>query len=190
MKKRNVALLISIAILMLPSCQKETRVAEYDALQSFYDMDSFYQWINSQIDLSQGDTMDSTNKLNMYTIPKLQIENYGLGYITRHPHYFRYSFLPLEVLSSHDRVVDPKAITVVIRTNDSSFVTTMESEGWIVEDGYFYYEDKNIWCINHNGKLITIHFPDTIVLESFNQISEYFVFEEYGSSSENSLVIE
>lgn len=199
-KKFFVMLFIPMFILALSSCQKETDSAELDVLHRFHDMTSFYQWVDSQSELLPENALLSTNEAENLVIPTLQIDDYGLEYVDVHPNCFRYSFLPLERLASQDRVVDPKDIVVVIKTSQIDFDAQMESmksripvedeHGLTIYDGFAYRKKHNTWYINHNGTFISIVFPDTIVLESADQISEYFTFEEYGSRNENSLVTE
>ncbi|MBQ3153784.1 MAG: hypothetical protein IJB88_00990 [Clostridia bacterium] len=199
-KKFLVLLFIPMLILALSSCQKETDSAEPDVLYRFHDMTSFYQWVESQGELLSENALLSTNEAENLVIPTLQIDDYGLEYVDVHPNCFRYSFLPLERLASQDRVVDPKDIVVVIKTSQIDFDAQMESmksripaedeHGLTKYDGFAYRKKHNTWYINHNGTFISIVFPDTIVLESTDQISEYFTFEEYGSRNEHSLVTE
>ena len=199
-KKFLVLLFIPMFILTLSSCQKETDSAEPDVLYRFHDMTSFYQWVDSQGELLSENVLLSTNEIDTIPIPFLLNDSYGMEYVDVYPTGFYYSFLPLERFASQDRVVDPKAIVISIDREQSDFAESMErissaipieqEQRFTIYDGSAYDKKLNKWYIDYNGRTIAIDFPDTIVLESADQISEYFAFEEYGSRNENSLVTE
>ncbi len=52
------------------------------------------------------------------------------------------------------------------------------------EEGY--HSSSNSWNFNDNGKAIGVSFPKHTVLENANEVSDYFTFENYVISKNNS----
>lgn len=192
-------LLISL-VLLLPGCKSEPEYGGINILHRSENMESFYQWIDSQGELLSENALLSTNEIDTIPIPFLLNDSYGMEYVDVYPTGFYYSFLPLERFASQDRVADPKAIVISIDREQSDFAESMErissaipieqEQRFTIYDGSAYDKKLNKWYIDYHGRTIAIDFPDTIILESADQISEYFTFEEYGSRNENSLVTE
>lgn len=126
---------------------------------------------------------DSKKPNATLTIPILQSNDYSFSYVEVNDTQYMYFFTPIDS-RPEDILTYADVFGIYVSKVDNSFDIVMKQHDLTPVNGIAYSAERNAWYIDNNGRRIRIEFPDTIVLESADQLSEYFTFEEYGSRNE------
>lgn len=178
MKIKTIICFLLVLIITLTGCNTANN-SEICAWQySGTDFDAFLEWF-----------IANRKATDLLTIPVLQTDEYCFHSVIVNEYNYMFHYIIADETADTLRDSDTE-LTVYISREEDSFNAVMEQHGLTPIDGVAYNERNNGWYLNDKGKRIVISFPNNTVLESSDQISEYFTFEEYGFSDGSSLVTE
>lgn len=202
MKKFIVLTITLLLVFSLVACKNNTNYSDYseDTDTEFYDnvyytqdntnysedtgtkfYDNVYYTIDEYLSAWRATQTNPKRPLYMYgnndekytIIPKLMTNEYELYNIVADLNTTIYYYEP----SEPDESFDDNTISVSIWEGDGSYIL-LSSEQPTETDGIAYNSKYNYWVIDHNSRKIAISFPDSIVLQSEEELGNYFTFEE------------
>lgn len=158
-------------------------------------MDVFLEeWVMPKLN-PDGDQVNG-NEGEPFTIfiPVLQSSEYVLARVEVRQNDYIFYYHP----SDPSKLIDPSGrnfeplvgISVTVSKHDDTFNSTIDAAGLTPVDGIAYDSEYNRWYIDQSGRRVRINFPETIQLTDASELSDYFTFEEYGSSSNGDLATE
>lgn len=147
-----------------------------------YDMETFLNDLKyAQASTSNNENLYIPNSASTSTlsikIPVLQNDKYDIYTVEVNKHGYVYSYAPI------DKKVDG-AFQYADIYKDIIYVGMSKKDGSF--NGVEYDAISNSWTIDNDGKWMYVMFPKYIVLKDVNAISDYFTFENYVISTNNS----
>lgn len=109
-------------------------------------------------------------------IPNITSNEFEFYFAEAYGHNFFYYYVP----KNYDKKFFDYTVGIIvsISKNNGTFSAVVEQYDLSVENGIAYDSNHNTWYIDFDSKLISICFPDSIVLQSGEELSNYFTFEE------------
>ena len=182
MKKLICFGLTVLFVLSLFSCKNEkentdTDIGVCDApLYRSEDISHFVaNWQTILQENSGGDAGLNSIAKKSIVVPVLKHDMYQNGSMSIRKETISYTFLPL------DENLFMNYISVIVSMEDENgFEEYVQQHSLTAVDGVAY-DDRginNIWVFEVHNCCITVQFPQTIFLESFEEMSDYFDFEK------------
>ncbi len=122
------------------------------------------------------------------TVPVVQTQDFYLELIQILGTNILYFYIP----PGDDLIISANTISICVFNEKNVYSKATEDyyKFRFFDNGNIAYEaSQNAWCINNNGGLITIAFPEDIKLTSPEQISEYFTFETHTAGGGNDHIV-
>lgn len=153
-----------------------------------YEMESFLtDWFTVQTYSSQVYS-DPTRKYlapdyafpttSRLTIPILSPEVYAFWAVEVDERNYCFRYVPIE--DSRIQNFDlTDGITITVTKADVSFNQVASQNDWEISDGMVYLPKINKWYTHHDGKLIDILLPKTIVLENSGALDQLLSYTTY-----------
>ncbi len=195
MKKLIVILLSAFLILSaFTGCQESEEGADFDSNThddtisicdpvpyTADDMETFLNDLkNAQTSASDNEYLYISNSVSSPTvsikIPVLQNDKYELYQVEVNKWSYFYYYAPIEI--KVNGVFDKGTVSF------HTIVISISKYPMTFEEGY--HSSSHSWVFNDNGKAISVSFPKHTVLENANEVSDYFTFENYVISTNNS----
>ena len=173
MKKIIALLLSALLFLSLFGCEKELEFSDCPPVCFYRDLDTFVAaWREGKtengVDLSKIDTL---------VYPSLTTDEFVFSQVHISTNYYRYYFEskePLETVS----LGYAEGIEVNLGGDHNAFNEIVYRYGLIPQDGKAYYAERNEWYIDYGGRCLSIAFHESIIIDNFDEISNYLILEE------------
>ena len=185
MKRISLILLSIVLLSCLFSC-KDNEPEESDCEWKLYhasDIETFYiDLYLSQTDSKQKEEYKETLYLGeggidrVMLVPHSVSETLEFGYIEAYANSFCYFFHTYTQDASGTEI--KREMTVNVAKNEECALMWLESEELTMTEGVAYDEYHNTWIVDVNGTCVKIRLLNNIILESADEIYEYFTFEE------------
>ncbi len=195
MKRLFLLLLAVVIFLTFIGCSKENE-DEYcvikKAIYSGNDIDEFIvQWKAAQGNVNEKNGL-YVNRASIddkveIKVPKLQAKEYELYHMCVNEFNYVYNFAPKD--KSDVKRTNKRDIYVYVSRTDYTFDDYVSEKHLTPINGYAYNEELNEWVIDDSNGMITVTFPDDIVLTAPEQISEYFTFETHTAGGRNDHIV-
>lgn len=153
-----------------------------------YEMDTFLEEIMADTAGSNSDHPSSNDingttdsKASQILYPVLLSEDFDFYMAENLESQYIYYYAPHDGFGSNQiNFIDYKvAIVLYISKGGITFESATAQCGLTPNDGFAYDETDNFWHIDYDGTWIGVRFPENVVLDDPEFISDYFLFEEY-----------
>jgi hypothetical protein len=193
MKKLIIILLAISIIFSFISCSKGEKNDTEDLAckppYTVYDINEFLQYISKSQETLITNSISQNGASNYYSIPIPKIINKDYQFVLAQDNRDEWAF----AFASNDYAPSEdvfKGIWIVISKNLDTFDVLVNQLDMTVADNYAFSEKHNTLLIEINNRRIQILSKDTsVVIDSPEKLSEYFVFEDYIIGSNNSNVV-
>ena len=198
MKKLFVMFLAILTVLALVSCANEKkndnhRTTEEDAPEYFgNDFEEFLDsYVQAQLEQQAGEVdLNATGRdTASLTVPVLQSDDFVFRAVQVNEYNYLYYY---DLIGTEGSYFDYETgICVAVSKSEISFAAVMEQYNLTPVDGKAFNAKYNEWILNDGGKRISIDFPDDLIVETAEELNNYFTFEKIVSTtSDDSLVTE
>ena len=172
---RKTLCLLLFLFLLLPGCAQQKEIPVCDGCIADNIWKSEQDFLDNRAKhLQEGEL---AGKAILRPVP--QSEEFSLYHVLE--------YVPLSENYVYEFVSDGGAVRIHVYNGQDSFANFLENHDsqfgehktYVRKSGAVYAKDSNSWFVDHDGRLISYDLPESITLETPEELEKYFTIEAY-----------